>query len=338
MYDDDPVIQIFEDDPNVYIRVNNMGYRWYYYNPDRPPLGEGAMAKVYLGYDYETHQKVAIKQLFDRYANNRSVRERAKLEASLSYRHPNMIEMLGMCAFEDEEGDWHVWLVSNYVEGETIDKHIKALVDMDPNMDIVPIVANEICGVLDALDYLHSRGVIHRDIKPSNIMVAKDSTVKLMDLGIARVTGSNSYTSNGFVGTPLYASPEQILRDKTQLQATPASDIYSLGMTMYVLISGTHPFNADTDSQILINQVTRKLPMAEALNKNKRYKKLMNVIWKATDKDQNNRFQSAMEFKAAIKNAIYNEAPPPKRWLIVLLMSVLILSISVIILLLVKFL
>lgn len=336
MYDDDPVIQIFDDDPNVYIRVYNMGNRWYYYNPDRPPLGEGAMAKVYLGYDYETHQKVAIKQLFDKYANNRSVRERAKLEASLSYRHPNMIEMLGMCAFEDEEGDWHVWLVSNYVEGETIDKHIKALVERDPNVDIVPIVANEICAVLDALDYLHSRGVIHRDIKPSNIMVSKDSIAKLMDLGIARVTGSNSYTSNGFIGTPLYASPEQILRDKTQLQATPASDIYSLGMTMYVLISGVHPFNADTDSQILINQVTRKLPMAKVLSKNKRYKKLMSVIWKATDKDQSNRFQSAMKFQDAIKRAL--EVPTPKRWLIMLLVIVLSLSISVIILLLVKYL
>ncbi len=337
MYDDDPVIQIFDDDPNVYIRVYNMGNRWYYYNPDRPPLGEGAMAKVFLGYDYETHQKVAIKQLFDRYANNRSVRERAKLEASLSYRHPNMIEMLGMCAFEDEEGDWHVWLVSNYVEGETIDKHIKGLVEREPNIDVVPVVANKISSVLEALDYLHSRGVIHRDIKPSNIMVAKDSTVKLMDLGIARVTGSNSYTSNGFVGTPLYASPEQILRDKTQVQATPASDIYSLGMTMYVLINGVHPFNADTDSQILINQVTRKLPMIEALDKRK-YKKLMNVIWKATDKDQKNRFQSASEFKDAIEAALYNNKPKLKPWVVILLISLLSLSISVIILLLVKYL
>ena len=81
--ENDVPVRVFEDDPNVYLSVYNMGWHWYYYNPDTAPLGEGAMGKVYLGYEYETNQKVAIKQLFDKYANSKAVRERASLEAAL---------------------------------------------------------------------------------------------------------------------------------------------------------------------------------------------------------------------------------------------------------------
>ncbi len=298
-------VRIFDDDPNIYISVFNRGWRWYFYNPDVPALGEGAMGKVFLGYEYDTNQKIAIKQLFDKYANVRSIRDRSRLEASLAYSHPNLVEMLGSCMYEDEEGYWHVWVLSNYVDGVTIDKYVQGLAD---DQDKVRVVSSLIGDVLNALDYLHSKGVIHRDIKPSNIMVDKTGRVKLMDLGIARVTSANSYTSTGFVGTPLYASPEQIMRDKMQVQATPASDIYSLGMTLYVLLNGSHPFNADTEAQILINQVTKKLPMAKFLEK--RYKKLMDVIWKATDKDPDKRFQKALDFKYSMEKAMESKMVP----------------------------
>lgn len=323
--DNDVPVRVFEDDPNVYLSVYNMGWRWYYYNPDMPPLGEGAMGKVYLGYEYETNQKVAIKQLFDKYANSKAVRERASLEAALKFRHPNMVEMLGKCKYQDEDEDWHVWVVSNYVNGVTIDKHIRKLEEAEPNTDMVPKVCEYICSILEALDYLHSRGIIHRDIKPSNIMIEQGNTPKLMDLGIARVSGSNKYTSNGFVGTPLYASPEQILREKTQEEATPASDIYSLGMTLYVLINGSNPFNAETESKILTNQVTKKLPMSDKL---KKYKKLMGVIWKATDKDKENRYQTAVEFRYSILDAMKPTTPDWMKILIyggVALLTVIVL-------------
>lgn len=318
--EEDLPIRFFDDDPNVYISVYNRGWRWYYYNPDIPPLGEGAMGKVFLGYDYDTNQRVAIKQLFDKYANVRSVRDRSRLEASLTYSHPNLVEMLGSCMYEDEEGYWHVWVLSNYVDGETIDKYVKHLGD---DLNKVNIVTGLIGNVLTALDYLHSKGVIHRDVKPSNIMVDRNGKVKLMDLGVARVTSANSYTSNGFVGTPLYASPEQIMRDKMQVQATPASDIYSLGMTLYVLLNGDHPFDAPTEAQILINQVTRKLPMAKSLEK--KHKKLMNVIWKATDKDPYSRYQSALDFKYAMEKALEPDPIPWWRWLVIIVAVVFLI-------------
>lgn len=312
MSEDESPIRIFDDDPNVYLSTySRSGVKWFYYNPDDKPLGEGAMGKVFLGYNYDTNQKVAIKQLFDKYANVKTIRERAKLEAALSYSHPNIVEMLGSCMYEDEEGDWHVWVLSNLVQGITIDKYLSKMSSVDLDSRVVDI-SNKICSVLDALDYLHSKGVIHRDIKPSNIMVENNGTVKLMDLGIARVTGANSYTSTGFVGTPLYASPEQILRDKMQVQATPSSDIYSLGITFYVLLNGNNPFDAETDAQILINQVTKRLPACKMIPN--RYKKLMTVIWRATEKNQEDRFQSAIEFKNAIQKAIVPTRIPWWYW------------------------
>jgi len=325
--ENDVPVRVFEDDPNVYLSVYNMGWHWYYYNPDTAPLGEGAMGKVYLGYEYETNQKVAIKQLFDKYANSKAVRERASLEAALKFRHPHMVEMLGKCKYQDEDEDWHVWVVSNYVHGVTIDKHIKKLEETESSTDLIPKICEYVCSILEALDYLHSRGIIHRDIKPSNIMIENGNTPKLMDLGIARVSDSNKYTSNGFVGTPLYASPEQILREKTQEEATPASDIYSLGMTLYVLINGSNPFNADTESKILTNQVTKKLPMSEKL---KKYKKLMGVIWKATDKDKENRYQTALEFKYAIQEAL---KPNDRKVFVYIGVAILVIIVSLFIIL-----
>lgn len=308
-------VRLFDDDPNIYISVYNRGWKWYYYNPETSVIGAGEMGKVYAGYDYDTNKRVAIKQLYDKYANVPSVRERSRLEASLTYNHPNIVEMLGSCMYEDEDGYWHVWILSNYIDGVNIDKYVK---NLDDRTDRVRVVCSLVGDALNALDYLHSKGVIHRDIKPSNIMVDKSGTVTIMDLGIARVTGANSYTTTGFVGTPLYASPEQIMRDEIiQVQATPASDIYSMGMTLYYLLEGKHPFDADNEAQILVNQMTKKLPMAKSLEK--RYKKLMEVIWKATDKEPEKRYEKALDFKFAIERAIEPSRVP--WWLIVIIVS-----------------
>ena len=181
------------DDPNIYLYV--MG-EWYCYNPQEPPLGSGAMGDVYRGFRCSNGAPIAVKRVKDAYANNKMIRERARQEASLAFRHPNLVEMIGCCEYAPESGP--IFLLSNFVDGVDVDKFVKGFAG---SVNRVEKICNVICSVLDALDYVHSRGVVHRDIKPSNIMIENGSNVRLMDLGIARMNGGNKFSSYGFIGT-----------------------------------------------------------------------------------------------------------------------------------------
>jgi len=288
--------QVFQrdGDPLVYLQVKG---QWFYYDPQSQPLGEGAMGIVFLGYNCNNNQRIAIKCVRAVYANNPLIRQRAKQEASLSFSHPNIVQMLGMCEYQENSGP--IFILSNYVSGITLDEHVKSQLSQLNPQDRVEKISYEICSVLDALQYLHSRGIVHRDIKPSNLMLENGSVVKLMDLGIARMNGGNKYSSYGFIGTPQYAAPEQILRDTAQSEINAMTDIYSLGITYYELLTGVNPMKSKIESETLSNQVTKKLPYNKAIPK-----RLFKVIQKATEKDSNKRYQSAFEFKNAIQEAI----------------------------------
>jgi serine/threonine-protein kinase len=282
-----------KNDPYVYLYV--LG-EWYCYNPQEPPLGEGAMGIVYRGYRCKNGAPVAVKRVLDCYANNKMIRERARQEASLAFRHPNLVEMVGYCEYAPDYGP--IFLISHFVQGENIDKYVKKFADSPSRVEKI---CNAICAVLDALDYVHSRGVIHRDIKPSNIMVENGSNVRLMDLGISRMNGGNKFSSAGFIGTPQYSAPEQIKREEgnnsTQINAT--TDIYELGITFYELLTGENPMDCDAEADILAKQISEPLPANPKIPK-----KLMRVIWKATEKDQMKRYQTALDFKNAINQAL----------------------------------
>ena len=308
-----------KNDPYIYLYV--MG-EWYCYNPMEPPLGCGAMGDVYRGYRCKNGAMIAVKRVKDFYANNRMIRERARLEASLAFRHPNLVEMIGCCEYALDNGP--IFILSNFVQGEDIDKYVKGFAD-SPNR--VKKICNAICSVLDALDYVHSRGVIHRDIKPSNIMIENGSNVRLMDLGISRMNGGNRFSSYGFIGTPQYSAPEQIKREEgnTTNPINATTDIYELGITFYELLTGENPMDSDSDAETLARQLSEALPSNPAIPR-----KLMNVIWKATEKEQSKRYQTALEFKNAINNALLPDPPLAERisrWIqshIVIVVSVVV--------------
>lgn len=283
-----------EGDPRIYLNVRG---QWYYYDPNSAPLGDGAMGTVYLGFSCNSNQRIAVKRVKDVYANNKMIRERAKQEASLSFSHPNLVQMIGLCEVAPNYGP--IFILSGYVAGITLDAHVKEQLNLLPQEDRIEKISNELCKVLDALQYLHSRGVVHRDVKPSNIMIENGSVVKLMDLGIARLNGGNKYSSYGFIGTPQYAAPEQILRDSNNTEINAQTDIYALGVTYYELLTGKNPFKTDVEAEMLSRQIKMKLPYDKKIPRS-----IFNVILKATEKVPAKRYKSASEFKFAILDAL----------------------------------
>jgi len=278
---------------------------WYCYNPYLNPIGSGAMGDVYVGYRVRNGAQIAVKRVKPCYANNRMIRERARLEASLAFRHPNLVEMIGYCEYAPDHGP--IFLLSNFVVGQDIDKYVAGFHDSTLKTEKI---CNAICSVLDALEYLHEKGVIHRDIKPSNIMVENGSNVRLMDLGISRMNGGNAFSQFGFIGTPQYSAPEQIKREEgnksNPINAT--TDIYELGITFYELLTGVNPMDCASDVETLAKQISETLPENPDIPR-----KLMKVIWKATEKNQVDRYQTAKEFKQAIRESLLPDPPLRER-------------------------
>lgn len=286
-------------DPYLYLFVER---EWYCYNPSEEPLGSGAMGTVWRGYRVKTGEQIAIKRVRDEYVNIPIIRERARLESTMAFRHQNLIEMIGCCMVHPAKGP--IWLLSKFVSGQDIDKFAKQLPEGPQKIEIL---SRCICQVLDALEYIHANGIIHRDIKPSNIMIEEESNARLMDLGIARMSGGNKFSQFGFIGTPQYAAPEQVSRDERKaLPINAATDIYALGVTFYELLTGSNPFDSDSEMETLARQLRDPLPKSDLIPK-----RLMQVLLKATEKDQSKRYQTAAEFREAIHIAM---GPPPTLW------------------------
>lgn len=286
------------DGSRVYMCVGN---QWFFYDQMERPLGAGAMGTVYIGRSYQTNEPVAIKRVVDRYANIPAIRERARLEASLKFRHRNLVEMIGYCEYNPYEGP--IFIISRLVQGITLDEHINRFLRQRP--DSVKRICETIFPVLDALDYLHTKGIVHMDIKPSNIMVENGCNIRLMDLGIATTHSDLGISAPGMVGTPKYAAPEQIYEEgQPQVKIEPSTDIYEMGITLYELLSGFNPFDSEDRDETIQRQRTLVLPASANIPS-----PILDVLRKATEKVQSHRYQSASEFKMALIQALLKSTP-----------------------------
>lgn len=278
----------------------------FYYDESRKPLGAGAMGTVYLGYNYDTNEKVAIKRVKDKFSNIPAIRERAKVEASLMFKHPNLVEMLGYCEMSPTQGA--IFIISRYVQGETIDvfvnKHLKTFKDWPKR------VCEAVYPIFDALAYIHSKGIVHMDIKPSNIMQEQGRNARLMDLGIVQVTTHVDLGgSSSLMGTPRYAAPEQFDQGSTLDART---DIYELGVTIYELLTKKNPFDAN-NLEVMKKRhkdATVVFPYHKGIPNS-----VIDVLRVATMPDPAKRYDDAYAFRHALQLAFIPKKKPWK-WII----------------------
>jgi predicted Ser/Thr protein kinase len=206
-------------------------------------LGRGAMGLVYLGKDPTIQRFVAIKtmRLNDRDEPDRiqDIKARFFREAESGGRlsHPNIVTI-----YDAGEQDELGYIAMELVEGQSLKEWSRK-----PNLMSLPDVVQTLATVADALDYAHQQGVVHRDIKPANIMITKDQVVKVMDFGIAKMASSSKTQTDVVLGTPTYMSPEQIAGKKVDGR----SDVFSLGVVLFELLTGQPPFTADNLSALL---------------------------------------------------------------------------------------
>jgi len=206
-------------------------------------IGEGGMGSVYLARDLSLEREVAIKIISPELARNPELMARFRVEAIAQARlnHTNIVTIH---SFEHRKQIYYI--VMEYVEGKTLKVLIRECGKI-PVRQSLEIVSR----ILAGLSYAHSMGVLHRDIKPANIFITGGDEVKIGDFGIAKVKGIDGLTRVGStLGTPLYSSPEQIRGKKMG----PATDIYSLGVTLYEMLTGTPPFNSSTGLNFEIQQ------------------------------------------------------------------------------------
>ena len=207
-------------------------------------LGSGGMADVYLANDRLLGRQVALKVLSGRYANDEQFVERFRREASsaASLNHPNIVQI-----YDRGEAEGTYYIAMEYLEGRSLKEIIVRYAPLAP--DLVLSISTQI---VEALRFAHRRDVIHRDIKPQNIIVDNDGRVKVTDFGIARAGSASTMTEAGSIlGTAHYLSPEQAQGQPVEA----ASDLYSLGVVMYEMVTGKLPFNGDNPVSIAMQHV-----------------------------------------------------------------------------------
>lgn len=257
-------------------------------------IGRGGMAIVYYGIDVKLNRPVAVKVIDARYRNNPIYAERFVRESQVvaTWRHPHILQVYYA---DDQEGLYY--FVMEYIDG----LDLRQLVDMYnqdgqlmPHQDVLRIGH----AVADALDYAHARGVIHRDVKPSNVMTSHDGRVLLMDFGLALQINEGSIGQ--VFGTPHYMAPEQARRSA---DAVPQSDLYSLGVLLFEMLTSQVPFDDSSPTSVAIQHITQTPPSPKEINPQLN-KTTDEILLKALDKNPADRYQTGRELMDALETAL----------------------------------
>ncbi len=208
-------------------------------------LGTGGMADVWLAEDQELGRRVAVKILHDRYANDEQFVERFRREAThaAGLSHPNIVSI-----YDRGVDDGSYFIVMEYIEGRTLKELI-----VTRGSCPVPVAISYTRQILAALRYAHKNGIIHRDIKPHNVLVDREGRIKVADFGIARAGTSEMTEAGSIVGTAQYLSPEQA----RGAPVDESSDLYSTGIVLYELLTGTVPFTGETPVEIAMKHLSQ---------------------------------------------------------------------------------
>ena len=253
------------------------------------------MARIYRAWDDVAKKDVAIKRLYPYFVANEIVRKRFISEGKIQQilDHPNIVRVIEIIEKP------MLAIVMELVDGETLDEHLARRGSLEEAQ-----VLDLLLPILSAVGFAHKRGIIHRDIKPSNILISRQPpfALKIMDFGVAKIKGkegTNLTATGTTVGTLHYMSPEQIVGSKN---IDGRADIYSLGVTVYKLITGEVPFNAPTEFALMMAQV-EAAPLPPSQLKPNLSKDLEKIILRAMAKKADDRFQTIREFTNALLQA-----------------------------------
>jgi serine/threonine protein kinase len=257
-------------------------------------LGRGGMARVYFGWDLRLHRPVAIKVMDERYRDNPAYTARFVREARAiaAWNHPNISKVY----FAGEEEGWP-FFVMEYIRGldlQQILRQYTASGELMPHTDVLRIGR----AVAKALDYAHQKGVIHRDVKPSNVIVSDDGRVVLTDFGLAMNVTQG--TLGEVFGSPHYIAPEQA---RNSSAAVPQSDLYSLGVMLYEMLTGVIPFDDPSPTALALKHLTQDPPPPRQLNPALN-PQVETVLLKALAKQPGQRYQTGETLVDALESAL----------------------------------
>ena len=258
-------------------------------------IGEGGMANVYLTYDTILDRRVAIKVLRGDLSNDEKFVRRFQREAlsASSLSHPNIVEM-----YDVGEDNGIYYIVMEYIEGVTLKQLIKkrGALTLSEAIDIM-------LQITDGISQAHDSYIIHRDLKPQNIMIKEDGTIKITDFGIAMALNSTQLTqTNSVMGSVHYLPPEQA----SGKGSTIRSDIYSMGILFYEILTGSLPFKGDNAVEIALKQMRDEIPSVRKKNP-AIPQSVENVIIKATAKNPKNRYSDAKEMHADLLTVLNDD-------------------------------